>query len=185
MLPYYASDDILSFICIDINDQTSLTLKYGERMTRNLSREVGFSIKEKILSAFPGRLDCKLYQAYNDRYYILLPGIPLDEVCAKSWSFKEALDGTYQVDALRFSTDQRTPSEMLLQEKITIRLGIASYPSIKLYELMHRHYAKLHPAEAVTATIRMDFDHALKLALTEGDVISWNPVKWAYAALER
>lgn len=191
MRPYYASDDILSFICIDINNQTSLTLKYGERMTRNLSREVGRRIEEVMLSVFPGRLDFKLYQAYNDRYYILLPGIPLDvfqEKAAqeKAWSIKDALDGTYQVDALRFSTDQRPLSETLVQEKITVRLGITSYPSIKLYELMHyRSDAKTHPEGVVTAKIRMDFDRALKRALTEGDIIGWNSVKWEYDLLER
>jgi DNA-binding transcriptional MerR regulator len=180
-LKYFSTNDVLSFICIDINDQTSLAQKYGERMTRNLSREVGRRIEEKLLNSFPNRFDCKLYQAYDDRYYILLPGIPLEEACSKSWGFKDALDGTYQIDALRFSTDQRTPWEMLVQENITVRLGVVCYPSIKLYELMQRPQAAPHPPEFITATIRMDLDNILKMVQGEERAIcSWDPENWAY-----
>ena len=181
LVQYFSSNDVLSFICIDINDQTSLTQKYGEKMTRNLSREVGRRIEEKIPTSFPNRFNCKLYQAYGDRYYILLPGIPLEEVCAKSWGFKEALDGTYQIDALRFTTDRPTPGEMLVQEDITVRLGLVCYPSIKLYELMRRPQAASHPSEIITARIRMDLDHVLKVAQEEKNAIySWDPEQWEY-----
>ena len=174
---YYATNDVLSFYCIDINDQTRLTLKYGEVMARNLSREVGIRARDKLLTLFPSRADCKLYQAYSDRYYILLPGIPLEEARIKAWSLKDTLDGTYRVDALRFSTDQRTPSEMLVQESITVRMGIACYPSLKLFELMRRSTAQSYPSESVTAKIRMDFDDLLKQG---PGVYSWDPVPWSF-----
>lgn len=185
-LKYFSTNDVLSFICIDINDQTSLAQKYGERMTRNLSREVGRRIEEKLPNSFPNRLDCKLYQAYDDRFYILLPGIPLEEARVKAWGFKDALDGAYQVNALRFSTDQRTPMEMLVQENITVRIGVACYPSIKLYELMLRPPARSHPTESVTITIRMDLDHILNLIQEKKGVIcSWDPKGYAFSFLPR
>jgi len=186
LLKYYAMSDVLSFICIDINDQTSLTQKYGERMTRNLRREVGRRIEEKIPTSFPNRFNCKLYQAYGDRYYILLPRIPLEEVHTKSWGFKDALDGTYQINALRFTTDQRTPSEMLVQENITVRLGVACYPCIKLYELMLRPHTRSHPTESVTVAIRMDLDHIMKLVQEEKNSICyWDPKLYAFSFLPR
>lgn len=186
LLKYYSGNDVLSFICIDINDQTSLAQKYGECMTRNLSREVGLRIEEKLPNSFPNRFDCKLYQAYDDRFYILLPHIPLEEARAKSWGFKDALEGTYQVDALRFSTDQRTPSEMLVQENITVRLGVACYPSIKLYELMQRPFARSRPAESITVAIRMDLDHILNMVQENKDCIcNWDPKVYGFIFLSR
>jgi DNA-binding transcriptional MerR regulator len=179
---YYATNDVLSFYCIDVNDQTRLTQRYGNIMTRNLSREVGIRAKNILPTLFTNTNEWKLYQAYSDRYYILLKGIPLEEARIKIWSLKDDLDGTYSVDALHFSTDQPTPSEMLVREEITVRMGIACYPYLKLFELMRRPHTRPYPSESVTAIVRTDFDQLLKQG---PGVYSWDPAAWRWIRLER
>lgn len=177
MDPYYSTNDVVSFLCFDINDQTSLTLRHGEIMRRNLSREVGRRARNTLATLFTNTSEWRLYQAYDDRYYVLLEGVPLDEARSKKGLLKEALDGSYEIDALRFTTDQPTPSEMCVEENITVRVGASCYPSLKLYELMHRDENQQHPTESVTAIIRKDFDGLL--GITEGNA-SWHPDSWSW-----
>jgi hypothetical protein len=151
-------------------------------MARNLSREVG-TLAENILKTLFTGSDSELYHAYGDRFYIRLGGIPLDEARAKIWSLKEGLENiTYRVNALRFSTDQRTSDEMLVHEKIKVRLGINCYPAIKLYELMQRPSAQPDPIGTISATIRMEFDEILKL---KHEASIWAPQEWTRRELAR
>ena len=182
MLRYYNTNDVLTFYCFDINEQTRLTQKYGGTMARNLSREVG-SLAKNILKTLFISSDSELYHAYGDRFYIRLGGIPLDEARAKIWSLKEGLENfTYRVNALRFSTDQRTSDEMLVHEKIKVRLGINCYPAIKLYELMQRPSAQPDPIGTIAAAIRMEFDEILKL---KHEASIWAPQEWTRRELAR
>ncbi|MGB8345874.1 MAG: GAF domain-containing protein [Ktedonobacteraceae bacterium] len=178
MAPYYSTNDVVSFLCFDINDQTNLTLRHGEIMRRNLSLEVGRRARYALATLFTNTSEWKLYQAYDDRYYVLLQGIPLEEARIKAESLKTALDGTYQVDALRFTTDQPTPSEMRVEEDITVRVGASCYPSVKLYELMQRDSNKPYPQASVTAIIRRDFDALLRGG--QGNLVGWNPLTWEW-----
>jgi DNA-binding transcriptional MerR regulator/GGDEF domain-containing protein len=182
MAKYCETNDVLTFYCFDINDQTRLTQKYGETMAHNLSREVGRRAKNILKTLFTSS-DSKLYHAYGDRFYIRLGGIPLDEARAKVWALKKELDGVYKIDALRFSTDQPTPLEMRVQDEITVRIGISCYPAIKAYELMQRLVNKLDPPDlqaAVASGIRKEFDDLLKLG---SGVWSWDPFKWRWVEL--
>lgn len=177
MAPYYSTNDVVSFLCFDIKDQTSLALRHGEIMRRNLSREVGRLARNALATLFTNTSEWRLYQAYDDRYYVLLEGIPLEEARTKAESFKDVLDDTYQIDALRFTSDQPTPSEMLVEEHITVRVGASCYPLLKLYELMQRDENKPHSPESVTAMIRKDFDGLLRNA--EGKA-SWDLLSWSW-----
>jgi GAF domain-containing protein len=182
MVKYYYTNDVLTFYCLDVNDQTSLTQKYGEVMTRNLSREVAIRARNKLKTLFTSS-DFLLCHAYGDRFYALLGAIPLDEARAKVWALKKELDGVYKIDALRFSTEQPTPLEMRVQDEITVRIGISCYPAIKAYELMQRLVNKLDPPDlqaAVTSGIRKEFDDLLKLG---PGVWSWDPVEWRWIEL--
>jgi DNA-binding transcriptional MerR regulator len=177
MAPYYSTNDVVSFLCFDINDQTSLARRHGEIMRRNLSREVGRRARNALATLFTNTSEWRLYQAYDDRYYVLLEGIPLEEARTKAVLLKEALDGSYTIDALRFTTDQSTPPEMRVEESITVRVGSPCYPAIKLYELMQRDENKLHPTESVTAIIRKDFDGLLG---SGEDVATWHLDIWSW-----
>jgi DNA-binding transcriptional MerR regulator len=179
---YYYTNDVLTFYCFDVNNQTSLTQKYGEVMTRNLSREVAFRARNKLKTLFTSS-DLQLCHAYGDRFYAFLGDIPLDEARAKVWALKKELDGAYEIDALRFSTERLTPVGMRIQAEITVRIGISCYPAIKAYELMQRLVNELDPSDlqaAVASGIRNEFDDLLKLG---PDVWSWDPVEWRWKAL--
>jgi len=177
----YSSTDIVSFYCIDVNDQTSLTQKYGEIMARNLSREVGLRIEVNLKTLFTTS-DLKLYHAYGDRFYIRLGGIPLEEAKSKVWSLKDALELKYQVNALRFTTEQRTPSEMLIQETIDVRIGVNSYPFVKLLELMQRPDNQPYSTPSVAALVLMDLGDVLGIG---PGVHHWSPSEWKWTELFR
>ncbi len=182
MVKYYYTNDVLTFYCFDVNDQTSLTQKYGEIMTRNLSRVVAIRARNKLKTLFTSS-DFLLCHAYGDRFYVLLGGIPLEEARDKVWELKKELDGIYKIDALRFSTEQPTPVGMRVQDEITVRIGISCYPAIKSYELMQRLVNKLDPSDlqaAVASRIRRDLDDLLKLG---PGVWSWDPVVWRWIEL--
>lgn len=180
--PTYSGTDIVSFYCVDVNDQTSLTQKYGEIMTRNLSREVGRRIEANLRTLFTTR-DLKLYHAYGDRFYIRLGGIPLEEAKSKVWSLKDALElKPYLVNALRFTTEQRTPSEMLVQETINVRMAVCSYPYLKLLELMQRPENQPYSTASVAAIILVDFSDLLRKG---PGVYHWNPDEWRWNELLR
>jgi GGDEF domain-containing protein len=182
MVKYFYTNDVLTFYYFDVNNQTSLTQKYGEVMTRNLSREVAIRARNKLKTLFYGS-DLQLCHAYGDRFYVFLGGIPLDEARDKVWALKNELDGVYKIDALRFSTEQPTPIGMLVRDEITVRIGINCYPAIKAYELMQRLVNKLDPPElqaAVASGIRNEFDFSLKLG---PGVWSWDPVEWRWTEL--
>jgi DNA-binding transcriptional MerR regulator len=180
--PSYSGTDIVSFYCIDVNDQTRLTQKYGEIMTRNLSREFGRRIEVNLKTLFTTS-DLKLYHAYVDRFYIRLGGIPLEEAKSKIWSLKDALElKPYLVNALRFTTEQRTPSEMLIQETVSVRIGVNSYPYLKLLELMQRPDNQPYSTSSVTALILNDFSGLLRKG---PGVHHWNPLEWQWTELFR
>lgn len=182
LLPSYSSTDIVSFYCIDVNNQTRLTQKYGEIMARNLSREVGLRIEANLRTLITAS-DLKLYHAYGDRFYIRLGSIPLEEAKSKVWSLKEALElKPYQVNALRFTTEQRTPSEMLIQETINVRIAVCSYPYLKLLELMQRPDNQPYSTASVAALILMDFGTLLRIG--QG-VYHWNPDEWRWNEILR
>ncbi len=166
-----ASEAVISFLAIDVDNQTSYTLKYGERMSKNLSRLVGLRIQRQLPALFSNSEDCRMYHAYGDRYYVLLNGIPLEQARAKAALLKDALDDTYQVDALRFSIEQPTQSNNLLvqAENITSRLGVSSYPYQKLEEILQRYPTATTVASATAVIMgNSGLDGMLKLGQDEG-----------------
>jgi GGDEF domain-containing protein len=180
--PSFSGTDIVSFYCVDVNEQTRLTQKYGEVMARNLSREVGRRIEANLRPLFTTSY-LKLYHAYGDRFYIRLGSIPLEEAKSKVWSLKDALElKPYQVNALRFTIEQRTPSEMLIQETISVRIGVSSYPYLKLLELMLRQANQPYSTASVVALILNDFSGLLR----KGPGVNiWGPIDWQYIELQR
>ncbi len=180
LLSSFSSTDIISFYCIDVNDQTRLTQRYGEIMARNLSREVGHRIEVHLRTLFTTS-DLKLYHAYGDRFYIRLGGVPLEEAKSKVWSLKDALElKPYQVNALRFTIEQRTPAEMLIEERVNVRIGVASYPYLKLLELMQRPKNQPNSTASVAAIVLMDFGSLLRIG---PEVHYWNPDLWKWDEL--
>src|SRR5205814_2178783 len=101
-------EDVISFIAIDIDNQGSLANKYGDRMTRNLSRAVGERLKEQLGAIFTKHTDYQLYHVFADRFYLLLRGIPLTQAREDAERLRNVLKGSYQIDAHRILTEQPT-----------------------------------------------------------------------------
>jgi len=173
----------ISFISVDIDNQTSLGSKYGDHVTRNLSRALGERINSQLRVLFTRRADWSFYYIYADRYYILLDGTPLDQACEKAERLREVLQGDYKVDALRTSIDQSTlPANMLKLTDLTVRLGVTSYEYWKLAELLQRSADTTPVASVRSLTIRF-LDIALSMGNQAGGgtIIAWNREKWKLA----
>lgn len=178
----YETKDAVSFIAVDIDRQTDLTDKYGDRVARNLSRAVGQRIGRQLQALFTSTFDCKLYHAYADRYYLLLNKIPLEEARAKARLLKQALDDSYQVDAVRFALEQPTPAENLFESpKIIVRLGVSSYTYAKLQEVLGR-YSAATALSSTTALLTGSLDSLLKTGQDRGgnNIMSWDYREWGW-----
>jgi len=173
----------ISFISVDIDNQTTLGSKNGDRVTRNLSRALGERINSQLRVLFTRRADWRFYYIYADRYYILLDGTPLDQACEKAQRLREVLQGDYKVDALRTSIDQSTlPGNMLKLTDLSVRLGVTSYEYWKLAELLQRS-ADTTPVASVRSLIIRFLDIALSMGNQAGGgtIIAWNREKWKLA----
>ncbi len=178
----YTTKEGVCFIAIDIDNLTSLTNKYGDRLTKNLSRVVGLKLQNKVRTLFPNPTDCKHYHIYADRFYLLLNGVSLEEARSKAEELRQTLNGSYRIDALRCSIEQPTSSEsMLLLSDVTVRLGVSSYPYTKLQEILHRYPHITRLASSAALIVRL-LDMMLKAGLDEGGnvIISWDPLIWGY-----
>jgi len=178
----YTTKDAVSFIAVDIDGQTGLTDKYGDRMARNLSRAVGLRIQRQLTALFTNLTDCRLYHAYADRYYLLLNKISLDEARAKARLLKQALDDSYLVDAVRFSVEQPTPAENLLESPgVIVRLGVGSYTYAKLQEVLER-YSTISALSSTANLILESLDGMLKTGQDHGgnNIESWDYKEWRW-----
>ena len=181
----YATKDAVSFFAIDIDGQTSLTDKYGDRVARNLSLAVGRRIQRQLPALFTNLTDCRLYHAYADRYYLLLNKVSLEEAHAKARLLKQALDDSYQVDAVRFSVEEPTPTENLLESpRVTVRVGVGSYTYAKLQEVLER-YSTISALSSTTAVIMESLDRMLKIGQDHGgnNIVSWDYKEWRWILL--
>jgi GGDEF domain-containing protein len=175
------SGNVVSFIAIDIDNQSSLATKYGDQVARNLSKEVGLRIQGQIrLFADPEHR--RLYRVYADRFYLMLKGMTLDEARAKAEQLRQDLQGSYRVNARNIPAEHlRLPERMLELSDITVRLGVSSYSYEKLKELLQRY-----SFETAREDIRVEIMRALDILLNygqqkEGNVIfSWDIDTWDY-----
>jgi GGDEF domain-containing protein len=182
----YTTKDTVSFIAVDIDGQTGITDKYGDRLARNLSRSVGQRIQRQMPALSMNPPDCKLYYAYADRYYLLLNKISLEEARAKARLLKQTLDDSYQVDAVRSSVEQPTPAENLVPSPaVTVRLSVGSYTHAKLQEVLGR-YPTTSALSSTTALILDFLDRMLKAGQDDGGnvIYSWDYKIWGYMPLK-
>jgi GGDEF domain-containing protein len=162
------TEEVVSFISIDIDNQSYLANKYGNEMTRNLSRTIGLRINEMMQALITKHTDCRLYHIYADRYYLLLKGIPLEEARIKAEAMRQALEGGITIE------QPTPPARSIVLPEITVRLGVSSYTFKKLEENLE----SVDPVNIV-AEVRVKISRALDVALNMGMdeggnvVISW------------
>ncbi|HZU67443.1 MAG TPA: MerR family transcriptional regulator [Ktedonobacteraceae bacterium] len=172
--------DVLSFVDIDIDNLSSLATKYGDRITRNLSRAVGSRIQGQ-LRLESKKEQIKRYHVNADSYYLLLKEMTLEDARYLAERLRR-LGGDYRIDARGVSAYRQLPPEELLElPNVTIRLGVQSYPYVKLKEILQRY-----PVDtAITKTrvlIMENIEESLIRGQREGGncIISWDPDIWTY-----
>ena len=176
-----STGEVVSFIGVDIDNQSSLATKYGDQVARNLSREVGLRIlgKQRLYS---NPAYHRVYHFYADRFYLLLKDMTLDEARSKAEQLKNTLNGDYRIEARRVPVERlKLPEHMLELSGVTVRLCVSSFTYGKLKELLQRRLAKVAVAE-VRAEIMLRLDEMLNLGQEKGGnvVISWDIDSWDY-----
>jgi GGDEF domain-containing protein len=162
------TEEVISFISIDVDNQSYLADVYGNEMTRNLSRTIGLRVKEMMQTLITKHTDSKLYHIYADRYYLLLKGIPLEQARAKAEAMRESLAGSIAIER------PTPPARSIVIPDITVRLGVASYTYKKLAENLSSDNPIDIVAE-VRAKIASALDASLNMGKGEGGnvVMSW------------
>jgi DNA-binding transcriptional MerR regulator/GGDEF domain-containing protein len=173
--------EVVSFIAVDIDNQSSLATKYGDQVARNLSKAVGLRIQgQQRLSTNPEYR--KIYHIHADRFYLLLKGMTLDEARDRAKQLRSVLNGDYRVEARRASAERlMLPERMLELSSVSVRLGVASYPFEKLKEILQRY-----PIEIAVTRARAEIMHAIDEVLDRGQqeggnvIYSWDIDNWEY-----
>jgi DNA-binding transcriptional MerR regulator/GGDEF domain-containing protein len=169
----------VSFIELDIDNQSSLTLKYGDRAARNLSRDVGLRLQRQMgLQSNPDYR--KVYHAGADRYFLKLVGMSLGDARNLAEQLRLLLKGDYRVD-IRRAGKPLTSQDLLVLQNVTVRLGAQNFPYLKLKEVLNR-YEKHNAVAQVRALNFVNLEQALKIGQNAGGdcIISWDPGVWAY-----
>src|SRR6266536_3014423 len=168
--------EVVSFIAVDIDNQSSIANKYGDRMAGELARLVGLRIHGQ-LRALKDNAAYELYHINADRYYIILKGLGLEQARSKGEQLRQALAGSYQIDPMRDPAGQPAlPENMLSFTNISARLGVACYFYWKLKEVLLRF-----APETAVVEFRMQIigflEEELNLGKREGGnvVMSWDP----------
>ncbi|HLL80854.1 MAG TPA: MerR family transcriptional regulator [Ktedonobacteraceae bacterium] len=180
----YLQGKEVSFICIDIDNQSSLAIKFGDRATRNLSREVGLLLKGQLqLQSNPDYR--RVFHIGADRYYLKLVDMSLDEAHKLARQLRRLLRGEYRIDVRR-DGKPLAREEKLILSGVTVRMGVANYKFLKLKEVLHRYPADHAVAETRTL-ISKNLDQSLIVASELGGdcIITWDHVLWGYKLLER
>lgn len=175
------AEGVVSFIVVDIDNQSSLATRLGDRVARNLSREVGSRILGQLRIYSEPELR-RLYHVSADRYYLFLRGMTLEGARNRAGNLYKVLVGDYRIDARNVPMSRLTPKERLLEiPNVTVRLCVQSYPYWKLKEVLGRYSAEVAVAEA-RAEIMRGTDLALDIGQREGGnvIISWDPEIWGY-----
>jgi GGDEF domain-containing protein len=170
------NENVVSFIAIDIDNQSRYAHKYGDQMVRYLNRSVGRRIQGEMRSFFKEQTDCKLYHIYADRFYIMLEGMSLDRAREKAENLRMALQLPYHIDFLHLSAEQPKPStSMLTIQDVTVRLSITSYFYRKLEEVLLR-YEDMIDIPKVRAIIYDTLDEGLSRGMDAGGnvIFSWD-----------
>jgi len=179
----HLTEEVVSFIAIDIDNQSSLATKLGDRVARNLSREVGLRILGQLRMYSEPELR-RLYHLSADRYYLFLKGVPLEGARNRAANLHKVLVGEYSIDAQHALTSRPMMRERLLElPDVTVRLGVSSYSYSKLKEVLGRYPVEATVAET-RALLMRNLDESLVLGQREGGncIMSWDPDPeiWGY-----
>jgi GGDEF domain-containing protein len=178
------SEEQVSFIAIDIDNQGTLAARYGDQVARNLSRAVGLRLQGQLrLQSNPDFR--KVFHIGADRYYLKLVGMSLNEARKLAVQLHINLVGEYRIDARRVVMGRPMSREdMLVLRDVTVRLGVSNYKYGKLQEVLGRYDTENAIVEARTVILQ-NLDESLNWGQVEGGnvIITWDPALWGYRRL--
>lgn len=166
-------EDVVSFIAIDLDNQSTLANMYGYRLIRNLSRLIGQRVQGQFRSFFRKREDWQLYHIYADRFFVMLKHVPQERACAEAEKLRKLIHGSQLVDALRSSIDRPTLRHEQMKIDVTIRLVVTSYPYSKLSEILQRYNPETAPADVRSVMMR-SLEEGLKIPNMSDKVLYWD-----------
>lgn len=175
----------ISIISVDIDNQSSIAMMYGNRVARNLSQQVGLRIARQMRAESGFRAN-RLFHISADKYYILLEGVSLASASGQARQLKSALNGTYLI--LPTSATPNRPAQpinMLKLPDVTVHIGVSSYPPEKLDELLKRYpldTSKIYVRTLIIAGI----EEMLERGKNAGGncIFAWDREIWGYKRLE-
>jgi DNA-binding transcriptional MerR regulator/GGDEF domain-containing protein len=175
------AEEVVSFIAIDIDNQSSLATRLGDHVARNLSGEVGLRIMGQLRTYSEPELR-RLYHLSEDRYYLFLRGVTLEEARNRAETLRLTLIGEYRVNARHNIMSRLMLRERLLDlPDVTVRLSVVSWNFEKLKELLGRYSIEITVAET-RALLMQNLDQGLVIGQREGGncIITWDPGIWGY-----
>jgi hypothetical protein len=174
--------DSLSIISVDMDSQSSIALKYRNRVARSISQEMGLRIKRQIQLS-DSYASSKLFHISADRYYLLLRRLSLEETRSLAVQLKAALQGDYRIKSPYATTNHPAFQGNILEiSSVTVHLGVSHYPFEKFVELLSRSYLVGSTVSNVRGRILAGIEGALGMG---GDrIITWDPVIWSYRPLD-
>jgi DNA-binding transcriptional MerR regulator/GGDEF domain-containing protein len=171
----------VSFIVLDIDKQTPVAIKYGDRAARNLSHEVGVKLQGRLKVQSNPEFR-RVYHVGADQYFLKLPEMSLEDARNLAEKLRQLLRGNYSVDVRRpMAGRPALPDELLVLPNVTVRLGVSNYTFLKLKEVLGRY--KVGGAVAETRTLILNnFLQSLKIGQdNKGDcIVSWDHDTWGY-----
>jgi len=174
-----------SIISVDIDDQSSIAITYGNRVARSLSQQAGARISGKI-HLLNGLSSGKVFHVSADRYYLLLTRTSLEAAHKYARQLKVSLEeGEYRISpAYVIPGRPALPGTMLELPAVTVHLSVSSYPLGKLKELLGRYPD--NPIINVRALVIEGIEAGLRKGRDQGGhcIISWDPDLWDFVLLE-
>jgi len=177
----------VSFITIDIDNQSPLAVKYGDRAARNLSREVGIRLQGQL--RLQSNTDYrKVFHVGADRYHVKLVGMPLDDARNLAEGLHLLLRGDYRINVRRFAIGRLiSRDELLVLQNVTVRVGVSNYKFTKLKEVLLRRDEAVNAMTYTRMLILDNLDQTIRVGQAEGGdcVISWDHDKWGWIVWSR
>ncbi len=184
-IPQETSEGGLSVISIDIDNQSRIGAKYGNRVPRNLSQQMGQRIigQMRLSSRYASG---KLFHLSADRYCFVLRGMPLEEAQQLARQLKTVLDGAYLINPSSLPAGRPALTENMLEiSGVTTHLGVSGYSLEKLRELCTR-YQPDESVKRVRALIVAGIEEHLERGKAWGGncIVTWNYEEWNYRMLD-
>lgn len=172
----------ISILSVDIDNQSSVAMKYGHRVARNLSHQLGLRLRGNINSSG----NFKLFHVSADKYYLLLEGVGLEDARSLAQQLQAVLSvGEYRIPPLSASSSRAVLHGNTLDlTGVTVHMGVSTYTIGKLEELLQRyppHTAVLYVRTLLLASIDMKLERG---KLEGGNcIISWDTSTWGHRVL--